>query len=93
MSDATAWWLAARTAAAYLSLDKDAFLRQVKRGKFPAASLYLGERLARWDRKALDALMTGSQPMAEPRLIVTQAMHANLTKSRKSRKTKADESK
>jgi predicted DNA-binding transcriptional regulator AlpA len=50
----SARWLDARSAAAYLCLDKAAFLRQVKREIFPRPSMYLGPRLPRWDRQVLD---------------------------------------
>lgn len=52
-------WLDAEAAASYLSLRYDVFLRYVRDKRVPAPSRHLGERLPRWDREALDALMAG----------------------------------
>lgn len=53
-------WLDADAAADYLSLRIDAFFRLVRDGKIPPPSRHLGERTARWDIVALDAVMVGA---------------------------------
>lgn len=53
-------WLNTAGACAYLSMRKDTFVRKVRAGVIPAPSYSVGERMPRWKRSELDAMMSPS---------------------------------
>jgi hypothetical protein len=53
-------WLNASGPSAYLSMRPDTFARKVRAGVIPAPSYSVGERMPRWKRSELDAMMSPS---------------------------------
>lgn len=53
-------WLNTAGACAYLSMRPDTFARKVRAGAIPAPSYSVGERMPRWKRSDLDAMMSPS---------------------------------
>jgi hypothetical protein len=79
-------WLDAPAAAAHLSYPSvQAFLDAVKRDVLPAPCRRLGPRSPRWDRDALDALMTTSATSENTRAIVDAAIQEIQNEGRKGR--------
>lgn len=51
-------WLSTAGACAYLSMRPDTFARKVRAGVIPSPSYGVGERMPRWKRSELDAMMS-----------------------------------
>jgi hypothetical protein len=82
-------WLDAETAARYLSMRVDVFLRAVTKQRVPQPSRHLGERTPRWDRDALDALMAGEDAAESTRSIFHAVAEEIKAQGRKGRSSQA----
>ena len=59
VDDETGRWLSPSAVAQYLGVRVDAVPRLVRAGRIPAPSHALGKRQPRWDRRKLDAALSG----------------------------------
>lgn len=81
-------WLDAAAAADYLSMREPAFQKAVKAGTVPKPSRHLGPRTPRWDRLALDAVMSGNTA-TDTRSVVDALAEEIQTQGRARRQTQA----